>query len=157
MQKHGEIEKVTGSQDDGVVGVLKKYVSGRVALMGLSSWAKFSRPLRQAQGRLCGTKFENPSSHPRSKMEFRSTSSRSQRFRTISLVGFGKTWFPILALRCESTHSPHTPAPQSRLDMWHRLSRRLATNSETYPLPDQKREIRAPGPTFQTVTIAAFL
>jgi hypothetical protein len=37
-RKHVKIEKVTGSQDDGFVGVLMKNIPGRLTLMGLPSW-----------------------------------------------------------------------------------------------------------------------
>jgi hypothetical protein len=48
-KKREKIEKVTGSQDDGFVGVVMKNSLNRLTLIGLSSWAKFSRP--------CGTEF----------------------------------------------------------------------------------------------------
>jgi hypothetical protein len=73
------------------------------------------------------------------------------------LLGLGKLGFLywLCGVRALTAHIRLTP--QSRLVMWHCLSSRLERNSETYPLPDQKREIRAPGPTFQAVIIAAFI
>jgi hypothetical protein len=41
VQKTRKIEKITGSQDDGFAGVLTKKI--RSTLMGLASWAKFSK------------------------------------------------------------------------------------------------------------------
>ena len=85
---------------------------------------------------------------------FRAGSGGFAQFR---LLGLGKLGFLywLCGVRALTAHIRLTP--QSRLVMWHYLSSRLETNSETYPLPNQKREIRAPGPTFQAVIIAAFI
>jgi hypothetical protein len=85
---------------------------------------------------------------------FRAGSGGFAQFR---LLGWGKLGFLywLCGVRAPTAHI-RLP-PQSRLSMWHSLSSRLETNSETYSLPDQKREIRAPGPTFQAVIIAAFI
>jgi hypothetical protein len=52
----GEIKKVTtcerSAQDDDFVGVLKKSIPNKLALMGLASWDRFCRPF--------GTKFIIP-------------------------------------------------------------------------------------------------
>jgi len=40
-RKHEKIEKVTGSQDDDLVGVLKKNILNELAIMGRSPFERF--------------------------------------------------------------------------------------------------------------------
>ena len=51
-KKREKIEKVTGSQDDGFVGVVMKNSLNKITLMGLASWAKFRRPCGTELGRV---------------------------------------------------------------------------------------------------------
>jgi hypothetical protein len=44
VPKIKKIKKITTSQDDVFVGGLKKNTPNRLTLVGLASWAKFSRP-----------------------------------------------------------------------------------------------------------------
>jgi hypothetical protein len=48
------------AQDDGFVGVLTKNILNKLALMELRPGLSSVVPVRQAQGRLCGTQFAVP-------------------------------------------------------------------------------------------------
>ena len=51
------------AQDDGFAGVLTKNIPIRLTLMGLRPGLSSAVPVRQAQGRLCGTRWGDRRSH----------------------------------------------------------------------------------------------
>jgi hypothetical protein len=130
------------AQDDGFVGGLKKNTSHRLTLIGLASWAKFSRPY--------GTEFGNCSSHADSLAP--SWARVSRPCGTDVVIGSLATVSrrPTLsALKWDlSTVIRSTLSSQTRISAHSALSAHIfpKPTSRRRVLPFRESTVRGPGP-----------